>query len=105
MSNSVTPWTVARQALLSMGFPSQEYWSGLPFPSREYLPHPEIKPELPALVGGFFATEPPGKPHMYNGILFGYEKEGNPAVWENVDRTKLNKPDNKYCLKSLICGI
>ena len=34
----VTPWTVARQALLSMGFPRQEYWSGLPFPSAQDLP-------------------------------------------------------------------
>ena len=31
-SNSASPWTVARQAPLSMGFPRQEYWSGLPFP-------------------------------------------------------------------------
>ena len=30
----VTPWTVARQAALSMGFPRQENWNGLPFPSR-----------------------------------------------------------------------
>ena len=83
----VSPQTVDCQASLPMVFPSQEYWTGLPFPSREYLPHPEIKPEFPALAGGFFATEPPGKPHTYNGILFGYEKEGNPAVWENVDGT------------------
>ena len=32
MSDSVTPWTVACQAPVSMGFPRQEYWSGLPFP-------------------------------------------------------------------------
>ena len=45
MSNSfVTPWTVARQAPLSMRFPGQEYWSGLPFPSLENLPNPGIKP-------------------------------------------------------------
>ena len=35
MSDSVNPWTVARQAPLSMGFPRQEYWSGLPFPSLQ----------------------------------------------------------------------
>ena len=40
----VTPWTVARQAPLSMGFPSQEYWSGLSFPSPGDLPDPETKP-------------------------------------------------------------
>ena len=53
------PWTVARQAPLSMGYPMQEYWSGLPFPSPEDLPDPGIKPESlasPALAGGFFTT-------------------------------------------------
>ena len=45
----VTPWTVAGQAPLSMGFPRQEYWSGLPFPSPEDLPDPRIKPGSPAL--------------------------------------------------------
>ena len=43
-----TPWTVAHQALLSMEFPCQEYWSGLPFPSPGDLPDPEIKPLFPA---------------------------------------------------------
>ena len=56
------PRTVARQARLSMGFPRQEYWSGLPFPSPGDLPDPEIKLGSPALAGGFFTTEPPGKP-------------------------------------------
>ena len=40
----VTLWTEAHQAPLSMGFPRQEYWSGLPFPSSGNLPHPGIKP-------------------------------------------------------------
>ena len=63
MSNSfVTPWTVACQAPLSMGFPRQEYWSGVPFPSPGDLPKPGIEPVSPALAGGFYATEPPGKP-------------------------------------------
>ena len=44
-----TPWTVAHQAPLSMGFSRQEYWSGLPFPSPGDLPHPGIEPESPAL--------------------------------------------------------
>ena len=46
-----------------MGFPRQEYWSGLPFPSPGDLPHPGIEPESPALAGGFFTAEPPGKPY------------------------------------------
>ena len=49
-----TPWTVAQQAPLSMEFPRQEYWSGLPFPSPGNLPDPGIEPASPALVGGFF---------------------------------------------------
>ena len=58
--------TVTLQAPLSMGFPRQEYWSGLPFPSPGDLPDPGIEPESPkspALAGGFFTTEPPGKPY------------------------------------------
>ena len=52
----VTPWTVAHQAPLSMGFSRQEYWSGLPCPSPGDLPDPGIKPTSPALAGGFFTT-------------------------------------------------
>ena len=44
-----TPWTVAHQAPLSMGFSRQEHWSGLPFPSPGDLPDPGIKPRSPAL--------------------------------------------------------
>ena len=63
MSNSfATPWTVTCQAPLSMGFPRQEYWSGLPLPSPGDLPDPGIEPKSPALAGGFFTSEPPGKP-------------------------------------------
>ena len=43
-----------------MGFPRQEYWSGLLFPSPGNLPNPGLKPELAALAGGFFTTGPPG---------------------------------------------
>ena len=55
----VTPWTVAQQAPLSMGFFRQEYWSGLPFSPPWDLPDPGIKlasPVSPALAGGFFIT-------------------------------------------------
>ena len=45
-----------------MGFPSQEYWSGLPFPSPEDIPDPGIEPVSPTLADGFFTTEPPWKP-------------------------------------------
>ena len=57
----VIPWTVARQAPLCMGFPWQENWSGLPFPTPGDLPDPGIKPASPALADGFFTTKPLGK--------------------------------------------
>ena len=59
-----TPWTVALQVPLSMRFPRQEYWSGLPFASPGDLPDPGIEltsVTSPALAGGFFTAEPPGK--------------------------------------------
>jgi len=61
--------TIALQAPLPMGFSRQEYWSGLPFPSLGDLPNPGIKPESPALAGGFFTTEPQGKPFLKNNAL------------------------------------
>ena len=56
-----TPWTVAHQAPLSMGFPRQEYWSGLSFPPLGDLSNPVIKPMSPSLAGIFLTAEPPGK--------------------------------------------
>ena len=60
MPNSfATPWTVAHQAPLSMGFPRQEYWSGLPFPSPGDLPNPGIELGSPALQADSLLTELP----------------------------------------------
>ena len=62
MSNSVTIWTIAGQAPLSMKFSRQEYWSGLPSPLPGALPDPGIELTSlasPALAGGFFITVPP----------------------------------------------
>ena len=60
-----TPWTAACQVPLSVGFPRQEYWSGLPFATPGDLPYPEIiKPltlESPALADGLLTDVPPGK--------------------------------------------
>ena len=58
----VTPWAVAHQAPLSMGFSKQEYWSGLPFPAPGDLPDPGIKPRSPALQAVSLLSELPGKP-------------------------------------------
>ena len=55
------PWNIACQAPLSMGFSRQEHWSGLPFPSRRYLPYPGIKPGSPALQADDLPTELRGK--------------------------------------------
>ena len=68
----VTPWIVTCQALLSMEFSRQEYWSRLPFPTLGYLPDTGIKPTSPAspaLTGGFFTTMQPGKPYMEHSDL------------------------------------
>ena len=56
-----TPWTVAYQAPLSLGFPRQEYWSGLPFPPTGDLPDPGIEPGSPALQADSLPSEPSGK--------------------------------------------
>ena len=55
-------WTVALQAPLSIGFPSQEYRSGFPFLSPGDLPNPGVEPMSPTLAGEFFTAEPPGQP-------------------------------------------
>ena len=62
----VTPWTVARQAPLSMEFSRQEYWSGLPFPSPGNLLYPGIKPGSPALQADSLLTELQGSPNSYS---------------------------------------
>ena len=72
----MTPWTVAYQAALSMGFSRQEYWSGLAFPSPGELPNPGIEPGSPTLQADALPSEPPGKPiRVLRGIK-----------WKNVCR-------------------
>ena len=72
-----TPWTVARQAPLSMVFPRQEYWRGLPFPSPGNLPDLGIEATSlvpPALIGEFFITAAPGKPLWVLVGVFKFQK-------------------------------
>ena len=57
-----TPWTVAYQALQSMGFSRQEYWSGLPFTSLGDLPNPGNEPRSPTLQADSLPAEPQGQP-------------------------------------------
>ena len=54
-----TPWTEAHQPPLSMEFPRQEQWSGLPFPTPGDLPHLGVEPMSLALAGRFFTAESP----------------------------------------------
>ena len=63
----MTPWAVALQAPLSMGFPRQGYWSGLPIPPPGDLANPGIQLASlasPASAGKFFTTVLPGKPRQ-----------------------------------------
>ena len=61
MDTFATPWTVAHQAPLSMGFTRKKYRNGLSFPSSGDLLDPGIEPTSPALTGRFSTPEPPGK--------------------------------------------
>ena len=63
-----TSWTVAHQAPLSMGFPRQEYWRGLLFPSPGKLPNPGIKPESPTLPADSLPSEPPRRVRRKKGM-------------------------------------
>ena len=61
----MTPWTVAHQAPPSMGFSTQEYWSGLPFPSPGDLPDLGIKPRSHTLQADALTSEPPGQEDLW----------------------------------------
>ena len=102
VTSDATPWTTARQAPLSIEFPRQEYWSGLPFPTPGDLPDPGIKPTSlasPALTDGFFITVPVSTYCIYISIRIyhnnclnfmnrGYRGKGSPLV-------KLRDPPKK----------
>ena len=86
VSDSATPWTVAHQAHLSMGFSRQEQWSGWLFPPSGDLPDPGIEPE--SLMSshwqvGSSPRVPPGKPiftHMNKAVSVSLEDQAR-AVW------------------------
>ena len=64
VSESATPWTVAHQAPLFMGFSRQEDWSGLPFPPPGDLPDPGIKSRSLSSKADSLLSEPPRKPSV-----------------------------------------
>ena len=72
MSDSVTPWTVARQAALSMGFSRQEEWNGLSFPPTGELPDPGITSRFLALQADSLLAKPPGNYMELQGIPWDY---------------------------------
>ena len=86
----VTLWTVAYHVPSSMGFSTQEYWSGLPFPSPRDLPNPGIEPGPPALQADTLSPEPPGKPMNQKDLPYGlailllgiYLKEVKTQIYE-----------------------
>ena len=83
-----TLWTVARQAALSMGFPRQEYWSGVPFPSPGDLLNPGLEPTSPALQGRFFTAVPPGKPCNNTVMNLIFLTSLQPVRWTVVTESK-----------------
>ena len=64
VSDSATPWTIARRASLSVEFSGQEYWSGLPFPPPGDPPNSGTEPTSSASAGVFFTAEPPARPQI-----------------------------------------
>ena len=90
----MTPWPVGHQATLSMGSPTQEYWSGLSLLTRGDLPDPWIEPMSPALAGGFFPTEPTGKPSI-----------GLPTMKNSIYPPPKLKREPKNCPPILLLGI
>ena len=64
VSDSAAPWTVARQAALSMGFSRQKYWSGLPCPPPGDLPNPGVKARSPALQVILYHLSHQGRPSL-----------------------------------------
>ena len=72
-----TPWAVAQQAPLSVGFPRQEYWSDLPLPSSGDLPDPGIKPESPVSP----ALQVDSLPLSHLGSPYYYSTTTVPILW------------------------
>ena len=79
--------TVAHQVPQSMGYPRQQHWSGLPFPSPGDLPDPGTEPTSPALAGGFFTSETSGK-HIVCIVLAQKNR--------HIDQLNRIEPRNKF---------
>ena len=84
MSDSfVIPWiSSSLGSSLSMGFPRQEYWSGLPLPSPGDLSDPGIETRVSCIAGGLFTTEPPGKSIEYVSEALKSDGVRNITSWD-----------------------
>ena len=83
-----TPWIIACQTHLFMGFSRQEYWSGVPFPSPGNLPYPGIEPASlmsPALAGGFFTTSTTWKAQYTNKYIVFLYRVIFPGGWDSKE--------------------
>ena len=92
MSGSVTPWTVACQVPLFMGFSRQEHWSGLPFPPPGNLPNPRIKLTLlmsPSLAGRVFCS-----------VLFWATRKAPEHIFEELPKIKATWTQTCNCTAS-----
>ena len=94
-----TPWTVTHQALLSVGFPRQKYWTGLPCPPPGDLPDLGIEsssPASPDLEDGFFTTEPLGK----SGLLSAYYQQNlRHILWWCISVTLQGTSLRSHCIR------
>ena len=97
----VTPWTVAHQASLSMGFSRQEYWSGLPFPPGGDLPNPGIEPMSPASQAVSLPAEPSGRLPWLN-ILTSCPASGTSGIAFTLTKACLHRQETSHRQPSLI---
>ena len=99
----VTPWTVVRQALLSMGFPRQEYWSGLPFPSSGDLPDSGIKLCLLHCQADSLLLSHRGSPHVLVGMpLLSARMEKAMAPYSSTLAWKISWTEEPGRLQSMV---
>ena len=90
----------AHQALLSMGFSRQDYWSGLPFPSPSDLPQPGFKPKCPALQADSLQSEPPEEQSFQ--IITNIRGEGNGTP---LQYSCLENPMDRGAWKAAVHGV
>ena len=94
----MTLWNVARQALLTMGFSRQEYWSGLPYPPRGDLSHPGTEPvsRLQNWQAASLPLVPPGKPLLGHSSLLNQHVSTSKCIqttWESYKNADSNSVD------------